>query len=111
MGLIMRGRKCYTGKVRETKPFHIFSQDYSNVNINTAWGSMYVMGGNGIDVDISSLGLTSPPKKVFVSASITNGSGALMVVQATSTTVSVNIMRPTSITNASGTMNVLIIDD
>ena len=72
---------------------------------------MYVMGGNGIDVDISSLGLTSPPKKVFVSASITNGSGALMVVQATSTTVSVNIMRPTSITNASGTINVLIIDD
>jgi len=70
----------------------IFTQTFSNIIVNTAWGVLYESAQQSID--ISSLGLTSAPKAVYLCIKSTNAAVMFELVGPNSLSVPFHFVRP-----------------
>ena len=107
MGIIMRNRKCYTGKVKERPTIETLEFNVTNVPINIQWSSIYASGDLAFDTGID---LTN--KKVIATFTSVDTGVAWYAVEKNSTNTTkliLHLYRGTS-TTVSGKFFVMISD-
>lgn len=83
------------------------AQYFRNVNITSAWGSLYISGI--LEFDISDLGLQSVPKSVSLEV-ITRGATVITIIdEVTTQKIKFYISRPNSASNVTVYMSALIV--
>lgn len=84
-----------------------FTQTFSNVNISSAWGSLYI--SDLLTFDISDLGLRSAPKAVSL-AVMSRSATVMTIIDVVNTgNIKFYISRPNSMSNVSVTISALIV--
>lgn len=85
----------------------VFTKTLTSVAIDRAWGSVYESIGQSID--ISSLGLSSIPKAVFLGVTSTTGAIMYELSNVTSSKIDFYFVRGNSVTVASVKVNALVL--
>lgn len=88
--------------------YHVFTKDVTGVN-DTAWGSLYAISDY---IDISSLGLQTPPTKVSVAFMPANNKTGMAFIggSVSATSIEVGLASPASQTGINGTFTLVIYD-
>ena len=84
-----------------------FMQSFSNVNITSAWGSIYISGI--LEFDISALGLQSVPKFASLTVMARGATVITIIDEVTTQKIKFYISRPNSASNVTVHMSALIV--
>lgn len=86
------------GAALDNSKITVFTQTFSNVTIDNAWGSMYESTQK--QFDISSLGLQSPPKAVYLGLKQAHNAIMFELLAPLATSIPFHFIRPNQMTTA-----------
>lgn len=85
----------------------ILHQRYTNVNINSAWGSLYI--SDLLNFDTSALGLQSAPKSVSLAVESCTSTVVIVINNINVGNIKFYMLRPNSATNVTVNISALIV--